>query len=164
MGYYKTDLKDMEDWLRLQGAEVLSPTNPYEVVRFRARGGVHIVYQNGAGVIKASGFAWECVQAFKKKHGVWMGSTQKTRSSFAKKKAALRNRDGDICFYCLLPMQEEEMTVEHLIPRQIGGPDHIDNLVLAHEKCNMAAGKKPLKEKIEVHVQARMLQVDESTL
>lgn len=43
-----------------------------------------------------------------------------------------------------------------VVPIAHGGPDHISNMVLAHRKCNEEAGHLSGREKIEIHVQARL--------
>jgi hypothetical protein len=55
-----------------------------------------------------------------------------------KRVRALIDRDGDGCRYCkkIFPHYH----VDHVIPRSRGGPDEMDNLVLACPACNMAKG------------------------
>lgn len=141
--------KDFSIWLSQQGAEVLAPTNPYEIARFRARGGVHVVYEGRRG-ISANGFAMECWEAFRKGSRLWMGVTKKPRNQLTYRKAALMERDGNLCFYCRLALSVEEATIEHLVSRDKGGPDHMDNLVLTHAPCNKLADNLPLIEKIKL--------------
>lgn len=62
-------------------------------------------------------------------------------------RVALRERDGDDCYWCKQPLhfpvqaldnQRKDMaTIEHLIERRNGGSDDIGNLVLAHHWCNL---------------------------
>lgn len=148
------------EWLRAQGAEVLAATNTYEYARFRARGGVHVVYQNKYGSPRGHGFAGEVLMAFQDKKCMRMGDVQKPRDNMARLKIALRERDGDMCFFCGQTMFDIEgepghekaisdCTLEHLVGRAKGGPDHMDNLVLAHESCNKLAANIPLIEKIK---------------
>ena len=42
------------------------------------------------------------------------------------------------------------MTVEHLVPLTQGGPDNINNMVLACANCNDAVGNLPLPEKLKL--------------
>lgn len=146
--------KSFQDWLRREGAEVLAPTNPYEVARFVANGCTHVVYEGRRG-ISANGFARECLDAFFNKTHVDMGFTQVPRSPMARQRVALLQRDGNKCFYCDLPMPPIDMTVEHLLSRDKGGADHQDNLVLAHGACNKAAANLPIKEKIHMYMSYR---------
>jgi hypothetical protein len=134
----------------------LAPTNQWEVVRFRAKGAVHIVYRraNGQVSIKDAVTA-EALEAWQRGAGWNPGLTKKARTNLQRTKAALLHRDGDLCWFCGEPMGDD-ITVEHLVARGKGGPDHQDNLVLGHDRCNKAAGNLPLKEKIDIHVRARL--------
>lgn len=156
-----TDWKAFLEWLRQQGAEVLAPTNPYEVARFRARSGTHIVYTTASGCITASGFAKRALQAFRSGHRLDMGLTKVPRDFAAKYRAALYERDGRACFFCLADMPNEDMTVEHLVPVSKGGPNHLDNMVLAHELCNKRADNLPLVRKFQIRTDALHRQLRE---
>lgn len=48
----------------------------------------------------------------------------------------LNGYQDDICFYCGEKMNEEDIHVDHVIPRQLIQHDEIWNLVLAHGFCN----------------------------
>lgn len=61
--------------------------------------------------------------------------------------AALLKRDGDRCFLCRQALGED-ITVEHLVPRTAGGPNHMANKALAHQACNLRMGHLSLMEKI----------------
>jgi len=150
-------------WLRDQGAEVLAPTNPYELVRFRARSAVHVIYSGRRG-ITAGRFAEKCFHAFttfKKNRPFDMGIKKKPRTTTAKTRAALFERDGRKCFFCLRDMSDSDMTIEHLVAVGKGGPSHLDNLALAHEKCNREAGNKTLREKIGIRMDAALSKAEE---
>jgi len=152
---FKKMQAEMNSWLMRQGAEVLSPTNPFELVRFRAQGGTHVIYERKNGVLTANGFAEECLQAFRAGKRLGMGITTGSRSSTIRMKSALLQRDGDLCFFCAKPMPQDDMTVEHLVSFHKGGPNHMDNFALAHEECNKQADNIPLVEKIKVYAKAR---------
>lgn len=57
---------------------------------------------------------------------------------------ALLMRDGDGCCYCKKTFPHYH--VDHVIPRSRGGPDKLDNLVLACPPCNMAKGARTPEE------------------
>lgn len=71
--------------------------------------------------------------------------TQRDRRRIRK---ALRDRDGDLCCWCHEPMRFPEgpgeqwlpdfASIEHIIPRSLGGSDGLDNLALSHLRCNQA--------------------------
>ncbi len=56
-------------------------------------------------------------------------------------KLLISNSNG--CAYC---GASEDLQWEHIIPRSSGGPDTIDNLVLACPDCNLSKGAKDLAE------------------
>ena len=146
------------EWLRQNGAEVLAPTNSYEYARFRAQGAVHVIYEGRKG-LTANGFGAVCLESFNRnQQRLDMGITKKPRNSMGRLKVDLVARDGSDCFFCLKPMADQDMTIEHLVSRHKGGPDHMDNLVLAHMKCNGLADNRPLVEKIKIREMA-MLQI-----
>lgn len=60
---------------------------------------------------------------------------------------ALMDRDGIECWFCgdVLGCYA---TIEHLIARSNGGPDTLENMVLAHERCNQIASNRSLSAKI----------------
>jgi hypothetical protein len=144
-----------KEWLAGLGAEVLCPTNAYEVVRFKAKGGTHIIYQNGKGKITANGFAGEALKAFKTGKSIDMGLVKTKGMGNFKHKAALVERDGRDCFFCGLPMPEDDMTIEHLIARNKGGLNAMENMALAHKLCNLKAGHMPLMAKIKMRDKLR---------
>lgn len=45
-------------------------------------------------------------------------------------------RDMHTCYYC----GQEANTVDHVIPRRLGGDDSLDNLVAACKRCNYSKG------------------------
>ena len=51
---------------------------------------------------------------------------------------ALRERAGYLCEYCHSPerLSANRFTVEHVIPKSLGGSDELDNLALACRRCN----------------------------
>lgn len=133
-----------------KGAEVLAPTNQYEYARFIAHGCVNVVYTGRRG-FSANGFAKEALSAFQLgNQSIDMGISKTARTPMTRRKYALIKRDGMNCFFCFKRMSENDMTVEHLVSKQNGGPDHMDNLVLAHAECNRKAANLPLIEKIKI--------------
>lgn len=69
--------------------------------------------------------------------------------------AYLIARDGDGCLYCGRPVDPCTCTVEHVVARAAGGPDHASNLALAHEECNAAAGHLSASEKLRLALRMR---------
>ena len=140
-------------WLSQQGAEVLAATNQYEVVRFRARGSVHVVYWGKRGMTFGP-FAQECYDQFRRGGHIDMGLKGTQRGIGGKYRHGLIERDGNNCFYCLEPMEEGDASVEHLVSVHKGGPNHMDNMALAHRNCNARVGNLPLVQKLKVRERA----------
>ncbi len=42
------------------------------------------------------------------------------------------------CFWCGDRMAPLNVTIDHVIERRFGGPDHVSNYVLAHQRCNQS--------------------------
>ena len=153
-----SQLSRFKDWLSERGAEVLRPTNQYEVVRYRAGDATHVVYRNDHGKSwKAVNGANEAVRAFQS-GGSWTAPIQRTKkrpSLSTKMYFALVERDTSACFYCGHHVTEDEATIEHLVARSMGGPNHIANYVLAHAHCNQTAGNLSVAEKVRLRDRMR---------
>lgn len=136
------------------GGEILSPTNPYEVMRFKTRHGVGVVYQNVRGKRTWNQEAQAVRDHFDtQKKGSLAPVAVKGRRKDAGTVNALLARDGDNCFFCRLPLNDD-ITVEHLVSVAHGGPNHISNLFLAHAPCNQRAGHLSAPEKIAIRESA----------
>jgi hypothetical protein len=139
-----------ELWLTARGAEVLTPTNQWELLRFRTEEGTSIVYTDKHGKLTWTN---QAAQAYLAHVGgkPWRAvpkTQRRLRSSPVCQ--ALRKRDGDACFFCHLDVAIEEESPEHLVAVTHGGPDHIANMALAHRVCNQQAGHLSLMEKIQL--------------
>ena len=155
MATKKPEREAFAEWLREQGADVLQPTNEYEFARFRAMGMINVIYVRQSGVFSAQPFGMKCLAAFRKKANMAMGFTEARKSLNASMRATILSRDGDLCFFCAEPMPPWDVTIEHLVAKNKGGPDHTDNLVLAHEACNQRVGSMPLIRKIKIYHESR---------
>lgn len=52
-------------------------------------------------------------------------------------------KHGMVCALCSKPIEsEEELTVDHIIPRAMGGSTTYENCQLAHKECNFHKGNK----------------------
>lgn len=149
--------------LKARGAEICAPTNVWEVVRYKTEGETHIIYMKKSGALTYTGksqdhyinFLSNCNQL--KKFRASKASKSKTSMKTVRDK--LRERDGICCWYCGIFI-EDEGTVEHLIPRSVGGSNAPSNLVLAHQTCNQRAGNASLASKIELRAAMRAERVD----
>lgn len=143
------DVKRFASWLESQGAEILPLTNEYELVRFRCKKGIGVVYGGKRGVRVSGPLVGEAVDAMKKCQ-LWDGKPGKRkRRCGSRRKRELIARDGCKCFYCGLMFDDELLTIEHLIALSIGGPDRIENCALACQPCNSDAANMALVKKLE---------------
>lgn len=150
-------LQQFRNWLAANGAEVLEPTNEWEIVRFKTSNETCIIYCNKLGAATFSGArsldAWESFKGGRSWRA--MPATKRTKKS-GPVIQAIRARDGGHCFFCLKPVSVEDESEEHLVPVTAGGPNHLSNKFLAHRVCNAKAGHLSAPEKIRMHVEAHM--------
>lgn len=52
------------------------------------------------------------------------------------KKLQVIHRDNGICQLCLLPVPNNEVSIDHILPQSKGGSCDMNNLQLAHSYCN----------------------------
>jgi hypothetical protein len=141
-----------EAFLTARGAEVLQPTNEYELVRFKSGSNTSIIYSKKDGRLTFYGAAEEAWFAFVS-NSAWRASIPIPKRN-APSLATLQVRDNNTCFYCLQLVSNEDASEEHLLSRTHGGPDTLQNKVLAHKVCNSHAGHSDLFAKIQLHTQA----------
>lgn len=56
-------------------------------------------------------------------------------------RAQLMLKTGGICAICGKKIEkDEDATLDHIIPRSMGGATTMDNLQLAHKSCNLEKG------------------------
>lgn len=116
-----------EVFLTANGAQVLRPTNEWEVARFIAGGETGIVYRNKRDEVSFVGPAEGAFSAFRSGQP-WRVDQKNGKALRSKPVAAtIRARDGDECFYCALAVSIEDESVEHLVARAHDGPNHISS-------------------------------------
>lgn len=151
------EIELFKKWLVERGAEVLVPTNPYEIVRFRAAGRAGIVYEKQNGARTLTGEALGAWADFKSRDGSWKPLRRvKRKAKTAIVVQTILARDGNGCFYCGDPFTEENPpTREHLVAVIHDGPNHISNSFLSCETCNVEAGHLSAPEKIRMRDRKR---------
>jgi 5-methylcytosine-specific restriction endonuclease McrA len=55
----------------------------------------------------------------------------------------LIQRDGNLCGICTKPVDPSEDSIDHIVPRGMGGPNTAQNIRLTHRTCNNRRPKKP---------------------
>ena len=155
------------------GGEVGKPTNPYEVVRYRAywrgtdKAAVHVVYAKENGLLTFTGGSAGHYRAFLTgapmnelpgSEGVKASPVEQRLPGPTSKgqvtRAKLLKRDGGDCWFCGTPMGND-CTIEHLIPKARGGSNSLANYALAHQRCNAEAAALPLVEKLAMRTRLR---------
>ena len=71
----------------------------------------------------------------------------------AEDKQLLFHQQNQLCVYCGNRYRYDELEIEHMIPKALGGPDHIRNAQLACKSCNQAKGTMTDIEFREKHSQ-----------
>lgn len=145
----KKQLNQFIGFLGSAGAEILSPTNPWEVLRFKANCEIGIVYKNKNDNLTFVGQAEEAREAFINKKS-WSACKKLPRVKKSGVVTTLLSRDGNNCFYCGLQLEDGKETVEHLFSINQGGRNHIANLALAHFECNNEASHLSVVEKVKL--------------
>lgn len=51
-------------------------------------------------------------------------------------------RDGFVCGLCLEPVEADDIHIDHIRPRSLGGGDDLANLQVAHRACNLRKGNR----------------------
>lgn len=154
-------LEQFKGWLSSHGAEVLEPTNEYEVVRFKTGKGTSVIYRKKvlSGNCSFIGDAEVAWREFKLPQSSWRAvpRTKRSKTTDSVEYTTIRKRDGDNCFFCNHFVAHNVGTIEHLVALTHGGPQHISNKYLAHKDCNARAGHLSAVEKIKIHTKAVIL-------
>jgi len=146
-------LPSFKKWLQQNGAELLMPTNPYEVIRFRCRFGTGVIYQGKKGINVNDKFVTDAYRCFvDAKPWAGKGSRINSRNKEIKQ---LISRDGYECFYCGQDFIPKALTQEHVLSLVQGGVDRIENKVLSCKPCNNLAGHLPIIEKVRLRDKMR---------
>jgi len=160
-------------FLSARGCEVMVPTNPFEILRFKRQGRTNVVYRKRSGKLTIVGndvtlgvkaYA-QVLQRQKSRRAVVTKPIARAGQPARRelKRAKLRGSsvhkallagDGDRCFYCGRKLGDDQSR-EHLLSVSHGGPDRIENQALAHHGCNVKAADLPLVEKIKLRDRMR---------
>lgn len=82
-------------------------------------------------------------------------------------RAAVWDRDAGICWLCGDECDARGWDIDHVMPRDYDGDDHLDNLAPAHPVCNRSRPRRlsdedieEIAEKLTENVLARLLPAD----
>lgn len=151
------EVKRFKKWLHSQGAEVLQPTNEYELIRYKSKSGIGVLYCGKKGQSVSSAKVSEAITSYKngskwndKPNGTYRSAKLSTH------KNQLLARDGDCCFYCGKELGED-MTIEHILSLIHKGSNRLENMALTHSECNRKAGNLSVIDKIALRDSMRNL-------
>lgn len=69
----------------------------------------------------------------------------------------LLERDGPNCALCGKPIGDIELAnIDHIVPRSHGGRDRVENLQLAHYRCNVERGTTVTRDDRLAHREGRI--------
>lgn len=155
-------LANIKAWAVAGGAESEVPTNPYELIRLRVKGGVAIVYRKECGTQTWNPLAMQLREAFHSSQpfpeALRPVAKVRNNGTTSVTHRTLIDRDGAGCFFCF--EQREQMTIEHLVPRAHGGPNHLSNKFRACQPCNSNAGHLSAPEKIRIRETALIARIE----
>jgi hypothetical protein len=144
-------------FLTARGCEVLEPTNPWEVIRFKANGRTNVVYRNKRGLLTPNGDDVTPAALSFTSSGLWTPSPKASRGGRRKRLRIVEqigSRDGWDCFFCGQPLGDN-ITVEEFFSIAHGGVRHVANCALAHKDCNIKAGHLSVVEKVKLRDRLR---------
>lgn len=142
------EIENFKKWLSSQGVQVLNDEYGRSVSFIGLNKGT--LYSDGSYNNSYFKRAWN---AFKEGKG-WVDkplSVSNKKITKARRPyiiQALRERDGNNCFYCGEPL-EGDITIDHLNPLIRGGGHDLHNLALMHRECNNKLDNMPLPKKIK---------------
>jgi hypothetical protein len=152
------DVNDINAWVTEHGGEVIPTLGSYEITRFRGAGVCHVIYAGKKGISFSSNDAKMIYRAYKRNEDVRLADKGVVQTRAARMRIAeVIRRDGAICFFCLGAFSDDDpATIEHVVPRAHGGPNHMSNYVVAHLSCNRDAGILSASEKYKIREGAIM--------
>lgn len=153
-------LAAFKEWLTEMGAIVLPETNPYEIIRVHTRDGVFVAHVNKKGKETWPAELLQIRECFAAGKHIALSPEASARRKVRHQIEALAVRDGLECWFCsmgFLSTDSREITIEHLVAKAHGGPDHPSNLVLACEPCNREADNLPLVQKVHIRDRKRSM-------
>lgn len=157
----KPRLEIFKSWLADRGAEVYAPIHEYELLRFKTDKGTSVFYFKKNGEITFYGEAESAWNAYCNCTSWRARPPSKRRRARDHEINTIRERDGDLCFVCRQYVRPEDESIEHLVAVTHGGPNHISNKFLAHKSCNSKIGRLSAPEKISMHMDACLRQIEE---
>lgn len=150
-------------WLTQCGAEVLPPVGQWEIFRVVVNGTTLSAYARKTGYQTWPQPLQTLYTQFRSGQTQQLGTVSGPKRAMGGNRRSrivkIAERDGWRCFYCSTPLQPlgfapvegtRDATLEEVCPRQIGGPTHIGNQVIACGPCNGKAANLAVADKIKM--------------
>lgn len=147
------DLDAFRAWLVANGAEIIPSPRRTEVMRADSALGVIVIDTMRGGRPRGPNHVADLVQAFADGGSLDLKPKARVTPDFQRspkslaRHAVLAARDGPGCWFCGC---DKPLTIEHLVAKAHGGPNHRSNLVLACSDCNAEAGNLSVAEKVRL--------------
>lgn len=148
-------VEEFRAWLLARGALLLEP-GEFEIARFKTGNTTCSVYTTGRKAklqfnCPAAASAWAAFDQGMRWRAPVVTPYERANKTLRQR---VRERDGGLCFFCRLPVAPgPNESLEHLVARSARGPQHIDNMYLAHAKpCNIEAGHLSAPEKVQLAI------------
>ena len=97
------------------------------------------VIQTDTMIVRTVNEAYESPSVLRLRHYV-----RRPRPELRLSRRSILARDNYACQYC--GMHSKDLTIDHVIPKRLGGPTAWDNLVCCCKKCNTKKGDKTLSQ------------------
>ena len=150
-------------WLTKCGAEILPPVGEWEIFRAIVNGVTLSAYARKTGFQNWPTPLQLLYTQYRLGQQQNLGPVAKPAKAMSANRRGrivkIAERDGWACWYCAHPLQplgyayaegRRAATLEEVCPRQIGGPTHIGNQVLACDQCNREAGNFSVAAKVKM--------------
>jgi hypothetical protein len=146
------DIPEFSAWLQSVGC-TLEELKTGDLIRFRLPNGKTLNLQkaNKSGEINLSTITHiRLVSMFLRSETYvnWQEFAKNKRETVIERLAA---RDGGLyCMYCGKKLIMQETSIEHVVPQSKGGPNSLENMVIACKACNTKAGSLSVAEKMRL--------------
>ena len=128
----------------MEDIRALVLNSAYEPLQFTAsRRALVLILKGKAEAVESDGFFLRAVSATYRLPTVirlfrYVKRPQKLTAAFSKKNVL--RRDAHTCQYC--GVKGKDLTMDHVVPRSLGGASSWDNVVAACRRCNLKKGSR----------------------
>lgn len=149
----KKQMTEFTAWLTKSGAVIMDPTSEWEIVRVSTCFGILVAYTNTKGKESWPSGLLSIYKSYSAGKPLALSPNRKSNVKLRHTIGDLAARDGLCCWFCELKfnnVDDTRITIEHLVAKSHGGPNHHSNLALACEQCNIEVGNLSVSEKVAI--------------